>query len=764
MPSRRSANEVSLNAILEMLQRRKRTVLIAMTLATAAAALYAFARTDQYRAEVLMSVEPAAAQDYLRPVDGSPPANIQEKLWLIRESLFNPTVVQTVIEEFHLSANESPAEQWWVNAIRNTKAGIAHFLKKLNPRSSVALTDSQQREELQERVKSRIDVRVEAADAFSIGFEAADRVQATDAANRLAELLVQNTARASEQRAGSAAGFLETEVSRVKAALDEQRERIQGYQRSAADQLPEQMTANLKLLETLEGQLLIKKDQISDEQARRAAVVEEMKELASQGILEAPAALSPAAAKLETQKARLNELRARYTPQHPEIKAAEAEIRDLERAVAANPTRNTGDPTPARLRYMQLKAEQEAIDRRLTGYQQQQQALAPQIAGYRSRVNAAPEHERRLKDMTRDYDETRAQYQSLLEKQNRAQLEERLEQTTQSTMFSVVRPAQYPLEPFAPKRGRIILLGLLSGLVIGLFVAMFAEYRDTTYKTAEDFQTSVSLPVLGIIPALPGAVNGKAKSASRLEAKGNLSLAAPARSIEQTITLREPRSISSEQYGYLSMQLRQLLGEQSSRVVAITSAAGGEGKTITSINLGVMLSRTAPGRVLLVDCDLRKPRVHDYLGVPSTRGLTDLLLDGDMPLSPCLRRVEHLTVLPCGPTLPNPLEALSSGRTRSLFEMLRRDFQYIVVDLPPILPIADSQIISRFADAVILVVRANQTRRELLEHALERFKAPNVLGAVLNGVEVHRSSYAYAYDYYAQEYLGEPRGKAESHR
>src|SRR5262249_26386650 len=159
------------------------------------------------------------------------------------------------------------------------------------------------------------------------------------------------------------------------------REKIQGYQRGASDQLPAELATNLKMLETLEGQLLAKKDQIADDQAKRAAVAEEMNELSKEGVLDAPAEPSPAAAKLEDLRAHLKELQAKYTPQHPEVKATEAEIRDLEKVAAANPTKDGGDPSPARLRYMQLKAEQEAVDRRLASYEQQQAALAPQIAG-----------------------------------------------------------------------------------------------------------------------------------------------------------------------------------------------------------------------------------------------------------------------------------------------------------------------------------------------------------------------------------------------
>jgi capsular exopolysaccharide synthesis family protein len=220
------------------------------------------------------------------------------------------------------------------------------------------------------------------------------------------------------------------------------------------------------------------------------------------------------------------------------------------------------------------------------------------------------------------------------------------------------------------------------------------------------------------------------------------------------VTLQAPQSIASEQYGFLTLQLRHLLAGQSSQVVAVTSAAGGEGKTITSINVAAMLSRTGSGRVLLLECDLRKPRIHQYLGLPQGRGVSDLLQQSpETPTAPYIRRVGQLSVLTGGLPLANPLEILSSDRTRSLLSQLRREFQYIVVDLPPILPIADSQILAELSDGVILVVRAHQTRRELFQHALDRFAVPNILGVVLNGVALQRSSYAKAYEYYSQDHV-----------
>jgi capsular exopolysaccharide synthesis family protein len=296
-----------------------------------------------------------------------------------------------------------------------------------------------------------------------------------------------------------------------------------------------------------------------------------------------------------------------------------------------------------------------------------------------------------------------------------------------------------------------VLIGLVVGLGFGFLVAIISESRDTSFKSMEELGELTGMPVLAVIPYFPDG-SGKPRRSARWDERGerilSLNNVAPAGVARKIVTLSDPHSVPSEQYGFLAMNVRQRCGRTGSKVVAITSAAGGEGKTLTSINLAVMLSRTGPERVLLVECDLRRPWVHEYLGLSPSRGLATLLRRPDDPLEPYLATVGPLTVLPGGSPLSDALELLSSDQTRVLFHRLRARFQYVVADLPPIVPIADSKILVDLSDGVVVVVRANQTPRDLLAHALERIQSPKIWGAVLNGLEMKR--YAYAYEYYGR--------------
>jgi capsular exopolysaccharide synthesis family protein len=313
-----------------------------------------------------------------------------------------------------------------------------------------------------------------------------------------------------------------------------------------------------------------------------------------------------------------------------------------------------------------------------------------------------------------------------------------LEQSATGVAFSIVEPASVPTAPYSPQRERLILMGLVAGLGLGLAMAFLIEQNDSTFGTVDDFQAFTRMPMLGVIPTVPAA--RKLKKAGR----------------NAIVTLSEPESVPAEQYRILAMKVQQICANSGTRVVMITSAAGGEGKSTTAINLAAALSPLADGPVLLVDADMRKPRLHEYLGTttaPSGRGFHSLLTKPTDDLAQYTARLGDLSVILGSAPTPNPIAALASPKVRALFDRLKQQFKLIIVDAPPTLPIADSHILSGLCDKVLFVVRSRRTARELFQHAVESFDAANVVGAVLNDVEYQRSRYAYAYEYYRENYL-----------
>jgi capsular exopolysaccharide synthesis family protein len=220
------------------------------------------------------------------------------------------------------------------------------------------------------------------------------------------------------------------------------------------------------------------------------------------------------------------------------------------------------------------------------------------------------------------------------------------------------------------------------------------------------------------------------------------------------IALTDPESIASEQYRLLSLKVRRQLVAHETPILLVTGLAGGEGKTVTAVNVALSIAGTLPGRALLIDSDLRKPRVHEYLGIPHSKGFADLLRSPHSDSAEFLWKLKDLYVMPGGTGLSNPVSLLTSKNAAAVLQRLRGEFDFIVVDTPPVLPVVDSHVLAGLADGVILVVRARYTRREAIALGLEVFQAPNLFGAVINDVDPHGSGYASAYQYYNEHYAG----------
>src|SRR5262249_33957861 len=389
------------------------------------------------------------------------------------------------------------------------------------------------------------------------------------------------------------------------------------------------------------------------------------------------------------------------------------------------------EPSSNYVKYSELKAELEGIQQRVSGYRNDIQRLTAQMETYNHRVEATPQHEKVIEDMNRELKVGESQFHALLDKKLDNSMAKGFEQSQAGIASAVSEPASPPGGPYSPQRARLVLMGLAAGLGLGLVVAFVLEQNDTTFGTVDDFQAFSTVPVAGVVPNI-AAGNKKDKFATPI------------------VTIQDPESVAAEQYRILAMKVQQQCEASRSRAVMVTSAAGGEGKSLTAINLAAALSATTDDRVLLIDADMRKPRVAEYLkfSVPADRGFHNLLVQGDGDTDKYLHSMKNLVVIPGGVAQANPVAALSSPKARAVFEKLKTQFACIIVDAPPVLPIADSHILAGLVDRILFVVRARQTPRELFHSALEGFDAANLLGAVINDVDYQRSRYAYAYEYY----------------
>lgn len=209
------------------------------------------------------------------------------------------------------------------------------------------------------------------------------------------------------------------------------------------------------------------------------------------------------------------------------------------------------------------------------------------------------------------------------------------------------------------------------------------------------------------------------------------------------VTLSDPDGVAAEAYRTLRTNLFYALVDEPPRVIAVTSPGPGEGKSVTCANLGVVLAQAGKD-TLILDCDLRKPSMHKNFGLRSLRGMVDVLID-ERPLSEVWHEpVANLKLLPVGIVPPNPSELLESRRFSELLSRMREEFDYVLVDVPPVGLVSDPLILATQVDGVLLVVNAQKTRKANVRRSMRSLEAveASVLGTVMNNVNASRKGYA----------------------
>ena len=294
----------------------------------------------------------------------------------------------------------------------------------------------------------------------------------------------------------------------------------------------------------------------------------------------------------------------------------------------------------------------------------------------------------------------------------------------------LVSAASPPSSPVRPTPVRNAILAFIVGTLVGLGVASLLEYLDDRIQSKDDLGAAAgTLPTLGLIPLVPSWAGGR----ERLQLASAADDDAPA----------------AEAYRGLRTSIQMLGVERPLSTVQFTSPGAAEGKTTTLCNLASVLAE-AGRRVVIVDCDLRRPRVHDAFSLPNVLGFTSVIA-GQVPVEEAIRSVTDqpgLSVLTAGPIPPNPSELLGSQRTSELLFRLQSDFDVILIDSPPVLPVTDATVLSTWVDATVMIAAAGVTTRKQLRTAIELLRQADapLAGLVLNraGAE-ERYGYAYRY-------------------
>jgi polysaccharide biosynthesis transport protein len=330
--------------------------------------------------------------------------------------------------------------------------------------------------------------------------------------------------------------------------------------------------------------------------------------------------------------------------------------------------------------------------------------------------------------LTREVETTRQLYDALVKRIKEQSVTEEIK----TVNVWVIEKAEKPGAPIKPKKTLNILLGLIVGLFGGIGLVFFFEYLDNTIKSPEDIETRFGLPVLGLVPLLDTKEEN----------------------IEEVI-LREPQSIYAESYKSIRTAILLSSAAKPPQNILITSMGPEEGKSATSINLAITVARSGYS-VLLIDSDLRKPRIHAAFRLNNLSGLSTYLAGASPDIETIFKRpITNLSILPSGPVPPNPSELLGSNRMNELLRILKEKFDVIIWDSPPLMTVTDALILSKLVDGTIVVVKSGKTTYEIVKRGLSHLRGrsepdieSHILGVVLNCFDIKRSD-QYYYQYYS---------------
>lgn len=429
------------------------------------------------------------------------------------------------------------------------------------------------------------------------------------------------------------------------------------------------------------------------------------------------------------------DLSARYQADHPKMKLLKEQMDTLR---------------------TELKREIDAV---LTALERQKASREASIVGLRAALDAERQKEARLNKLALDYNRLKRERDSQGQLFDMVTSRMKEADITSALPYNNVRVLDRALAPKAPFRPNLqinLLAALLLGLLVGVGLIVLLELLDTTVKNQADVER-LKLPFLGLLPQIDTTTTRDPSGAVVGQHDRDL------------FVLRSPRSAVAECARFIRTSLLFMSPDKPLKALVVTSPGPEEGKTTTAVSIAITMAQSG-SRTLIVDTDMRRPRLHKVFGVEQGQGLSTLLV-GEASLETTVQKteVDKLEVLVCGPPPPNPAEMLLSQHFKDLVAELTKRYDRVIFDAPPLGPVTDPAIVGALTDGVVLVLKCAKTRKDATSSALKALSdaKARVLGAILNDVDVTSKRYSGAYYAYYRKYGGyygdddkrDPKGK-----
>jgi capsular exopolysaccharide synthesis family protein len=762
-------------------------IIVALTiLTTAVVAFYMYKQPSEYQASTAMIIEPRKAAPTSKEINinFANDTNYYATQLLLLKS---PDLMREVVIRLNLHSDPNlfGAQNKGVLATfrsilssdknSQTKEASLPVLTEIDDNTAsieqVALTPEEKK-----RVDSYagiliggLDVaQVERTNLVNISVKSTNPELAAKVSNKVAEVFIEQDIARATQGAEKNLLSLSKSIEELKGTTDLLTRQL----------IVEQNNANLPLtgaqgqefnagrLQAISTQLLAAKDKKRSLEANYAALVDANNKGEVTSLLGENQSIQLRLAQIAVQKAKLDDriqklnaeiqdltakkaqLLVRYTDEYRDVVAINEEIKKRQEILQKTEAENSRvtEKEESKVKTDVAREVLTGARAQLASAQKQEAQLQAAFDAELSSANRAGVAETRLTTLTREIETSRQLLDTLTQRQKEQELTVASSKPDNLKIMSSSQGASL----VGPNRGRNIFIAFLLSLVSGIGLAFLLDYLDDSIKSSDDVGRYLGLPTLALIPYQSPTEKRKLSLGSgNGNSTGSVALSA----------LEDNRSAVAEAYRHLRTSLLFSSAGRPPHTILVTSSQPAEGKTTTAINTAIALAQSG-AEVVIVDCDLRRPRLHNHFNLENSTGLTNYL-SGDRNTENLLKpfaNLPQLKIITSGPIPPNPTELLSSNEMKNLLQFLKGNFKHVIIDSPPAISFTDAAILSTLVDGVVLVAMAGKSSVHLMRRFKQRLGniGARIYGVVLNGIKANSTEYGYygygyTYNYYAPD-------------